>query len=273
MILWSARHGQRAGHQAADFLVSQVNGLKHNEIGQVIATRFLEFDGKPVRVSLGLPRPDPEAPDFICPYEISGPLTTKAFRIIGVDAVQALQLVLKILGVELEVSAEGKTQRLTWLGGSDTGFAKYVPSDVPGTAGSFTDPPASIDGLGDGPAGTAFPKNEAISMENISLGQVIAIRNLEFDGKPVRVSIGMPQQEQDGPDFLCPYEISGPLTSRLFYAMGVDAVQSLQLVMKMIGSDLDRCAEAKTGRLTWLGEHNRGFPLYAPGTVVFYTDP
>ena len=110
-------------------------------------------------------------------------------------------------------------------------------------------------------------------VENIDLGQVIATRDLEFDGQPVRVSIGMPRPEPGGMDYMCPYEISGPLTKRVFRSIGIDAVQALQLVMKMIGVELEVCAEAKTGRLTWLGESKLGFPVYAPGTVGSYTDP
>jgi len=114
--------------------------MKNNELGQVIAIRDLEFDGKLVRVSIGLPRPDPSGIDFVCPYEIAGPLTKKSFYVIGVDTVQALQLAIKVIGVELEISAEGKTGRLTWLGQSDTGLPKYIPAEVPGGYGSFTDP-------------------------------------------------------------------------------------------------------------------------------------
>ena len=76
-----------------------------------------------------------------------------------------------------------------------------------------------------------------------------------------------------GVDSMCPHEISGPLTNRVFYLIGVDAVQALQLVMKLIGAELSVCANAKTGRLTWLGEPKLGFPVYAPGTVGSYTDP
>ena len=111
------------------------------------------------------------------------------------------------------------------------------------------------------------------NVKNIDLGQVIATRDLEFDGKPVRVSIGMPRQNPGWPDFMCPYEISGPLTNRVYCSIGIDAVQALQLVMNMIGADIDMSAEAKTGRLTWLGGEKLGFPLYAPGTVGSFTAP
>jgi hypothetical protein len=101
-----------------------------------------------------------------------------------------------------------------------------------------------------------------IIMNPHDLGQVIATRDLEFDGKSVRVSIGIPRPESGGTDYVCPYEISGPLTKKLFYAMGIDAFQALQLVMKSIDAELDVCAERKTGRLTWLGEQDLGFPSW-----------
>ncbi|CAK0768605.1 conserved hypothetical protein [uncultured Gammaproteobacteria bacterium] len=99
-------------------------------------------------------------------------------------------------------------------------------------------------------------------MNQLELGQIIAIRDLEFDGNSVRVSIGIPRQEPGGTDYVCPYEIFGPLTKKAFYAMGIDAIQALHLAMKTIDAELDVCAERKTGRLTWLGGQDLGFPSW-----------
>lgn len=77
-----------------------------------------------------------------------------------------------------------------------------------------------------------------------SVGEVIAERTFyigeeEEDSARIVVIIGKPQRLSGPPeDYFVAYQITGPGIDRLFYACVVDAVQALQLVMKVIGADL-----------------------------------
>jgi len=77
------------------------------ELGQVIAQRKLSFvkdDGSSELVTLkvGLPSPCDEPEAYICPYELSSDSHTKLFGMVGVDTIQALELSVKTLKVELD---------------------------------------------------------------------------------------------------------------------------------------------------------------------------
>lgn len=99
-----------------------------------------------------------------------------------------------------------------------------------------------------------------------SVGEVIAIRRLclnDDEKNEVFVTIGKPQPFSDSPDYYCPFQINGLLgRESVFYAGGVDAIQAIQLAMKMIGALLYTSDEAKQGRLRWTGGSNGdlGFP-------------
>lgn len=82
-----------------------------------IAIRILECDGEPKFViRLGRPALAPEGDCWFCTYEVEGPLTKATVKMGGEDAMQALILALQALAVEVEISAENKAGRLTWLG-------------------------------------------------------------------------------------------------------------------------------------------------------------
>ena len=98
-----------------------------------------------------------------------------------------------------------------------------------------------------------------------SLGTVIATRELDLkdaDGdRPVIVRIGMPQPTDDEHDYYCPFEIDGLGDRTVRRAIGIDAVQALQLAIMMIGSILTASDEATDGRLSWLNmQGDFGFP-------------
>jgi hypothetical protein len=101
----------------------------------------------------------------------------------------------------------------------------------------------------------------------MELGEVIATRTLDVidtSGRPLgtmTVSIGRPRQEPTG-EWLCPYQIG---SGRPFGALGLDAVQALELAMRVIGARLALTPEAHEGRLRWVGEMDLGFPLPAEG--------
>ena len=55
---------------------------------------------------IGKPEPFPDGQDFLCSYEIDGPLTQRRFRLGGADAVQALLLAVAGAAVDLELREE-----------------------------------------------------------------------------------------------------------------------------------------------------------------------
>ena len=79
-------------------------------------------------------------------------------------------------------------------------------------------------------------------MHSNRIDSIIAERVLVaiVDGQEtsVRVIIGHPQASPSGSAYLCPFQIAGIGSECIKHAAGVDAVQSLQLVIKMIGADL-----------------------------------
>lgn len=100
-------------------------------------------------------------------------------------------------------------------------------------------------------------------MQLKDVGIQIATRALEAGGKKVTVVIGKPERFPDAEDYYCPYQIVGIGSERVRYAGGVDAVQALQLALKMIGADLYTSPEAETKQLSWTGGDlgDLGFPV------------
>lgn len=91
------------------------------ELGEPIAERefvICDADGNESRAvaRIGRPHPDQSEEDWVCPYEIVVAGKRKAFRIYGVDSIQALVLALKTVDVELEVRAKQLGGVLMWLG-------------------------------------------------------------------------------------------------------------------------------------------------------------
>jgi hypothetical protein len=96
-----------------------------DNVGVVIATRDLDLaDGRMVTVTIGRPEEFPDGGGFYCPYQITGIGREHVRYSGGIDAVQALQLALQLVGTELHVSKEGKARSLTWGAGQhgDLGF-------------------------------------------------------------------------------------------------------------------------------------------------------
>ena len=77
------------------------------ELGTVIASREMEFifdDGTKEKASLkvGMPFEYNKDLDWCCPYELRTESSRKLFGMIGIDALQALELTMKTLSVEIE---------------------------------------------------------------------------------------------------------------------------------------------------------------------------
>jgi hypothetical protein len=93
--------------------------MKLADIGQVIAIRTLYLANEPSRkvvVKMGKPQPLPDAAgdDHFCPYQISGAGTERIFYGAGADAFQALELGLKMIGVDLAALNRKLDGQLRW---------------------------------------------------------------------------------------------------------------------------------------------------------------
>lgn len=101
-------------------------------------------------------------------------------------------------------------------------------------------------------------------MQLQDVGIQIATRTLAAGGKQVTVVIGKPEEFPEGDNFYCPYQIVGIGNGRVRYAGGVDAVQALELALKMIGAELYTSQEAQAKQLSWEGgqsPRDLGFPV------------
>jgi hypothetical protein len=98
-----------------------------------------------------------------------------------------------------------------------------------------------------------------------SVGKVLAERTLDLETngevRAVKVRIGMPRRIPDSPDFYCPYQIVGLADDTVRYTEGVDAAQAIYLAMEGAGTILASTTEVRSGRLTWYGEREHGFPV------------
>lgn len=93
-------------------------------IGEVIAIREMTFVDKAgsrskLTVSIGKPQPFPDSDNYYCPFKISGAIVDRIKYAAGLDAIQALQLVMTMIGANLAFLAEKLEGELSWEGGSD----------------------------------------------------------------------------------------------------------------------------------------------------------
>ena len=94
-------------------------------------------------------------------------------------------------------------------------------------------------------------------MEN-SIEDIIATREFKrvSDTSSILLIIGKPKQFADSDDFYTPYQILGIGGERVRRVGGVDAVQSLQLALNMIGHDLKVLNEKREKQLIWDGSQD-----------------
>jgi len=100
-----------------------------------------------------------------------------------------------------------------------------------------------------------------------NLGEIIAIRELfvlleRNEKKKVTVFIGKPRPFSDADGYYCPFQIVGIGGEEIKYAAGIDAIQSLQLVMIILGATLQFLNDQVGGSLRWEGSTggDLGFP-------------
>ena len=101
-------------------------------LGDVIAERKLSVEGRPeldITVRFGKPRRLEELyrdgkdnGDMFCPFQILGIGDDRIHYSAGVDAVQALQLVMKKVTIELGVLKRDHGYEFRWLDDTDLGF-------------------------------------------------------------------------------------------------------------------------------------------------------
>jgi Domain of unknown function (DUF6968) len=88
------------------------------ELGTIIASRIYEvLGGGSATLSIGLPRSNPEAPDWFYPWQLVGAGDGAVHAAYGIDAVQALQLAMPDIGSHL-----ARLPDLRLDGGRDLGF-------------------------------------------------------------------------------------------------------------------------------------------------------
>lgn len=100
------------------------------------------------------------------------------------------------------------------------------------------------------------------------IGEIIAVRELQIDEgasfKKGEVRIGKPRPLPDSESYCCPFQIVGVGGEEIRYAAGIDAIQSLQLVMIMIGATLKYLNGQQGGKLGWKGGSKGDFGFPSP---------
>lgn len=103
-------------------------------LGEIIAERrvYLQTqsgDRREIRIRVGKPQAFPEPPkDFFVPYQLIDVDRDRLLYAAGVDAVQALQLVMLMIGDDLLAIARAHHATITWVAGreGDFGFPTTV---------------------------------------------------------------------------------------------------------------------------------------------------
>jgi hypothetical protein len=101
-------------------------------------------------------------------------------------------------------------------------------------------------------------------MQLQDIGDVIATRELivreaNESERTLTVRIGRPQLFSEPPeDYFVPYQIVGAGSEKVQYGAGVDAVQALQLVMRMIGADLEALNREYAEAIRWEAGQSHG---------------
>lgn len=105
-----------------------------NKLIDTIATRaidVLDASGNPLKtVMVFIGRPEQEATgEWGCPFQIDGLGSGRPFRGFGLDAIQAIQGAMVVIGGTLAGTTEAEEGRLRWAGDKDLGFP--IPPDPP----------------------------------------------------------------------------------------------------------------------------------------------
>jgi hypothetical protein len=104
-----------------------------DDIDDIIAVRefYLTENDEPnriVKLSVGKPKAFPNSEGYYCPFQILGAGAENIKYAAGVDAIQALQLAMVMIGATLSFLNEELDGRLRWEGGSEGDFG--FPSTI-----------------------------------------------------------------------------------------------------------------------------------------------
>lgn len=92
------------------------------------------------------------------------------------------------------------------------------------------------------------------------LSMIRTLRLTDESAASIPVHVFMPVQ--DDIDWSCTFSIGWPSNTWERRAVGIDAIQSLQLALRMIGTELYASEYHKAGRLVWLKPGSGyGFPV------------
>lgn len=89
--------------------------MKDEKIRNPIAWRTLSMGGESVFVTIGQPELLQSDDEFACQYSIRWRGKNLCHRVIGIDAIQAIQLVMTRIGTELMALAKENNLQITWL--------------------------------------------------------------------------------------------------------------------------------------------------------------
>ena len=97
---------------------------------------------------------------------------------------------------------------------------------------------------------------------------IIATRDLVLrdESGDVEIPIRIHAPEKAEVDWICRFEIGWPEGEGKRWAGGVDAVQALELALKMIGAEVYTSSHHQSGRLEWL-ESDRGYGFPVPDNI------
>ena len=98
--------------------------MRPNHIKDPIALRVLAFGDKTIEVRIDKPVPYEDGNDFLCAYAIKIGEQQTISAASGMDAVQALQLAMKKIAVDLRYMSETSGVPISWIPDTpgDTGF-------------------------------------------------------------------------------------------------------------------------------------------------------
>lgn len=106
--------------------------FRPDTIGELIARREFSVIGSPegsvgVTVLMGKPKKLPDSTDYYCPFQITGMGSDKVRCAYGIDAFQAIQLAMTVIGAYLNSLNESEGSRLRWEGDENGGLGFPLP--------------------------------------------------------------------------------------------------------------------------------------------------
>jgi hypothetical protein len=104
-------------------------------IGQIIAERELSVTNDEGRdtvlvVKIGIPQKFPDSSDYYVPYQIDGMGSETVRYAGGIDAVQALQGAMILIGADLYALNETLNRRLRWIGDEEGDLGFPMPNEI-----------------------------------------------------------------------------------------------------------------------------------------------